>query len=113
MARNPIFPNYWWYAIAKRHLARQEFDEAITAIEKVAQPDFWIFQMASAYIYAHAGRINDAEQAIKALLELSPDMTVQKGADLYIRYNFEPSFVALVIDGLRLAGLREGGDEDT
>lgn len=113
MARNPIFPRYWWYAIAKGHLAQHEYGEAVTALNKVDQPDFWIYQLASAYMNAHAGRLGQAKQAIATLLTQKPDITIPDGAALYARYNFEPSFVSLVVDGLRLAGLPEGPPEES
>ena len=107
MALNPHFPTFWWFPVAKRHLVREEYDKVV-AMEKVAMPDFWIFHLALAYVYAHAGREEDAARAVESLLKLSPEMTVQKGTDLYERYNFEPSYIDLVADGLRKAGLPDG-----
>lgn len=108
MTLNPMHPSWYWYPVAKYHLVRGEFDEAITAAQKNISPDDYISYCVLAYVYATAGRQEDAEQAVVLALNAFPDASVEGVALLYERWNFSPDFIQrYVVDGLRKAGLPE------
>jgi tetratricopeptide (TPR) repeat protein len=110
MTLNPMHPTWYWFPLAKYHLFRGEFDQAITAAQKINMPDYYIFYCVLAYVYAHAGRQIEAEQAAASALEVYPDATVEQVAQLYDRWNFTPDFIErFAVEGLRKAGLPEGG----
>jgi adenylate cyclase len=108
MALNPMHPSWYWYPVAKYHLVRGEFDEAIHAAQKNISPDDYISYCVLAYVYATAGQQEEAEQAVVLALSAFPDASVEGVALLYDRWNFPPSFIQrYVVDGLRKAGLPE------
>ena len=59
-----------------------------------------------AVAYAHAGRIAEAREAVRKILELTPHVTVAKLAAGPFRAILQPR-AALFIEGLRKAGLPE------
>ena len=108
MALNPMHPGWYWYPVAKYHMVRGEFDEAVTAARKLVSPDDYISYCVLAYVSATAGRQEGAEQAAALALNAFPEASVEGVAQLYERWNFPPSFIQrYVVDGLRKAGLPE------
>jgi adenylate cyclase len=108
MTLNPMHPGWYWYPVAKYHMVRGEFDEAITAARKIISPDDYITYCVLAYVSATAGRQVEAEQAAALALKAFPDASVEGVALLYKRWNFSPEYIQrYVVDGLRKAGLPE------
>ncbi|MDP6951871.1 MAG: hypothetical protein QGF53_03835, partial [Alphaproteobacteria bacterium] len=112
MTLNPMHPGWYWYPIAKQHLVRGELDEAITAARLINTPDDFFSYATLAYIYATAGRQEEAEDAVASALAVNPDATVEAIAQFYTLWNFPPDYIRrYAIDGLRKAGLSEGNLE--
>jgi len=53
------------------------------------------------------GRIAEAQESLARMTELQPGLTIAKFR-AYAARNFPPELLAIYIDGLRKAGLREG-----
>ncbi len=90
------------------HLIRDSYAEAITwAARALASnpnfdPSLWVLIAAN----AHLGRMEEAHRFLDQLRRLAPDITIAK-----IRAGQpakDPSRVATMLEGLRLAGLEEG-----
>ena len=52
---------------------------------------------------------DDAEAAVAFLRELYPGYSIQTMTDVYRLWNFEDDVIARMAEGLRKAGLPEGG----
>ncbi len=107
MALNPRHPSWYWYVLAKHHLMKGNFADAIGAARKVNNPENYIYFIMLAYIYAHAGRQSEAEQAVTAARQVDNDATIKKVTEFYQRWNFQPDFISMVSNGLAKAGLPE------
>lgn len=108
MALNPMHPDWWWFTMAKYHLVKGEFDQAVAAAQKINLEDYWVTQMTRAYIFAHAGRLSDAQRAVDAFIALRPDASIETAIKYYELWQFEPHYIeAYVAAGLRIAGLAE------
>ena len=113
MALNPNHPGWYWYPIAKHHMIRGEFDEAMTAARKIITPDDYITYCVLAYVSIAAGRQAEAEQAVASALNAYPDASVEGVALLYKSWNFAPEYIQrYVVDGLRKAGLPEKSNSE-
>jgi tetratricopeptide (TPR) repeat protein len=92
--------------IASGHFTLGHFDEAITWARRAiaANPHYmfgYVFLAASA---AQLGDITEARKAIQAALRIRPDLTLAGKASAPMRF---PERRALLLDGLRRAGLPE------
>jgi adenylate cyclase len=94
--------------IAHAQMVLGDFAEAVVwaarslAISPTYDPTLWILIAAN----AHLGRIGEAHQYLQQLKRIAPDITVARiEAGQPAK---DPSRVAAILEGLRLAGLEEG-----
>jgi adenylate cyclase len=94
------------HQIAMSHFFSRRFDQAIEwAQRNVTQhPNFTPSRRLMISALAHSGRLEEARDAVRALLEVQPNANVSLVRTIAWQH---PWMVALVVDGLRRAGLSE------
>jgi len=103
----PAAQPLWWWAPAKRHFFRGEYQEAYEAFQHAYIEGLWISQMDLAYTLAFLGRIDEARAHVAALLKMDPTMTIRGAVAFHKLVCFEPAYREKVADALRHAGLPE------
>ena len=108
MALSPnVYPRWWHMAIAKDHYRRRDFRAALAEFKKVNLPKWWLTHLEFAYTYAQLGDRANAQKAAARLLELYPGFDLEKAVMEHRKYSFEASYIELMLDGLRKAGIPE------
>jgi adenylate cyclase len=88
------------------HAVAGRYDEAVTWVEKALRerPDaVWAYRTLAS-VYANAGRLEDARQAVATLLRTYPGVTISKCLELIPAH---PDYLSRFAEGLRKAGLPE------
>ncbi len=106
---SPNNPGIWvaYLSIAEAHLQELRFEEAVGFARRalrhneILAPAHHIIAAVS----AHLGRDAEAQQALRAALEINPDLTIGNFRDLYPVAQFKN--LDAYLDGLRKAGLPE------
>ncbi len=102
---NPnAFAPWWNYAPAMVALQNRDYETAIARF-KQSYTGWWINYMHQAYTYGLMGDEENAALAVERLLELQPGYTMEDALEFHRKYQFEPGFTELAMEGLRLAGL--------
>jgi adenylate cyclase len=106
MRINPFYPDWYLWNGAIVYYPARRYDAVIDAVERMTEPpaDALLFLAAS---YAQLGRQDEARQVVKRVLALDPEATVAKWAAQQPYKN--PADLEHYKDGLRKAGLPEGG----
>ena len=76
---------------------------------RINMPGFYSTHVALAAVYAQLGRDEEAAAAVQRLQEVYPGLTVQNWVQQMRLWNQQDSMIARMTDGLRKAGLEEGG----
>jgi len=93
--------------IAHVHMIKRNFDEAISwaerslAVDTHYPPTYWMLAAA----HAQLGRMTEARRYLVALQKVTPGATI--AAIKAAQPDKDPSRIAIILDGLRLAGLPE------
>lgn len=103
----PSAPRFWWWAIAKRHWVRGEYEDALAAFRKSYVKDFWLTELEMAYTLPLLGRIDEARAHVQAVLRAYPGFTIRHADAYYEVFCFELAYRTKMRDALRLAGLPE------
>ncbi|MDC9823392.1 adenylate/guanylate cyclase domain-containing protein [Devosia sp. ZB163] len=106
---SPALDGGYWplTAISHAHMIKGDYEEALRWAKRSASANpsfvctFWMLAAAS----AHLGHMDDAKRHIATLKRLSPGVTVKRVWDGQPQR--DPSRLASVLEGLRLAGLPE------
>ena len=85
-------------------LQNRDYETAITRF-KQSYTGWWINYLHQAYTYGLMGDGENAAFAVERLLELQPGYTMEDALEFHRKYQFEPDFTELAMEGLRLAGL--------
>ena len=106
MRLDPFHPDWFLWDAGIIYFTARQYEAAIAAIERGREPDAdtLLFLAAS---YAQLGRLPEAQAAVKRVLALDPSATVAKWAAQEPYKN--PADLEHYKDGLRKAGLPEGG----
>ena len=106
MRLNPFYPDWYLWNVAIVYYPARKYDAVIDAVERMREPpvDPLLFLAAS---YAQLGRLTEAQATVKRVLALDPKATVAKFAAQQPYKN--PDDLEHYKDGLRKAGLPEGG----
>ena len=96
-----------FFGIGGAHFSAARYDEAVASAQKaiLMRPSAVFIYRLLAPALAHLGRIDEARQAVKALLQAYPDATIARIVET--NPNTVPHFVDRYADGLRKAGLPE------
>lgn len=101
----PNAPRWWWYAPAKRHWVRGEYQQAYENFQKSYVEQIWLSHLDLAYTLPFLGRADEAKAHVAALLKMKPGFTISEADAYYRMWCFEPSFREKMRGALRLAGL--------
>jgi DNA-binding SARP family transcriptional activator/TolB-like protein len=101
----PSAPRFWWWASAKGHWFRGEYDEALAAFRKSYVKDFWLTELQMAYTLPFLDRIEEARTHVQAVLRVYPGFTIRDADAYYDVFCFERSYREKMREALRRAGL--------
>ena len=101
-------PPLWEFQLGHSHLLLRQYDEAVSRFLKTIEraPKFTQAHVFMAWEYVELDRLDDARDAIKTALEITPQYTLKEVARIFpfrvdeVRNRF--------LDSLRKAGLPEG-----
>jgi len=106
--RDPLL-NVWYFNICHAHTHLGQDNAAIEWCRRsVAVSPFWISYVDLASAYAWTGRKEEAQAAVRELLKLMPNYTVDRWT--HAGFSNNPVFLTQyqrIIEGLRKAGLPE------
>lgn len=103
-ARNPAQPGSYRVGLFFYHYAHGRYEDALMEARKMGTPHLLYTPMTVAMAAAQLGRRDEAAEAVRHIVELDPDYGDHVVTDLE-RRNLHPDLVAMVVDGLRRAGL--------
>jgi TolB-like protein/DNA-binding winged helix-turn-helix (wHTH) protein len=101
----PSTPRWWWWAIAKRHWFRGEYQPALDAFRQAFVEQLWLSHLQMAYALPFLDRTDEAKAHVATLLKLSPGFTIREADAYYEMWCFAPSYREKMRDALRTAGL--------
>jgi adenylate cyclase len=103
--RNPFHPNFYYWYIGLALYSAGRYGEAVAPLRKAiyAQPKFVTPHRHLAACYVQLGQLDDARLEASKILELDPDFSISKLAQLLAYRN--PEDLAHYCDALRKAGL--------
>jgi TolB-like protein/DNA-binding winged helix-turn-helix (wHTH) protein len=101
----PSTPRWWWWAIAKRHWFRGEYQPALDAFRQAFVEQLWLSHLQMAYALPFVNRIDEAKAHVATLLKMSPGFTVREADAYYKMWCFSPSYREKMREALRTAGL--------
>jgi adenylate cyclase len=107
MGLDPFHPTWLYFAVAHHHVDRGEYEEALTAAQRLDIPDYFWPQVYLAVIYAELGRPSEASSALMELLRLYPGFSVQTYVDEARKWNYRDETIRHWVAALRKAGLPE------
>jgi TolB-like protein/DNA-binding winged helix-turn-helix (wHTH) protein len=101
----PSTPRWWWWAIAKRHWMRSEYERALDAFQQAFVEQLWLSHLQMAYTLPFLHRTDEAKAHVASLLKLSPGFTVREADAYYKMWCFSPDYREKMREALRMAGL--------
>jgi TolB-like protein/DNA-binding winged helix-turn-helix (wHTH) protein len=101
----PATPRWWWWAIAKRHWFRGEYQPALGAFQQAFVEQLWLSHLQMAYTLPFLERIDEAKAHAAALTKLSPGFTIREADAYYRMWCFPPSYRDKMREALGMAGL--------
>ncbi len=101
----PSTPRWWWWAIAKRHWFRGEYQLALDAFQQAFVEQLWLSHLQMAYTLPFLDRVDHARTHVAALLKLQPQFTIREADAYYKMWCFNASYREKMRDVLRTAGL--------
>lgn len=106
---SPGTPRWWWWAIAKRAFAREDYLLAFDAFRKSYVEQLWISHLHMAYTLPFLDRVKEAGAHVATLLKMRPGFTIREADAYYKMWCFAPSYREKMCDALRIAGLSDAG----
>jgi tetratricopeptide (TPR) repeat protein len=70
----PTAPRWWWWAIAKRHWVRGEYELALDGFRKACIPDRWLNELELAYTLPFLDRVEEARVHVQRVQKLYPGL---------------------------------------
>jgi TolB-like protein len=104
----PSTPRWWWWAIAKRAFAHQDYASAFDAFRKSYVEQLWVSHLHMAYTLPFLDRTREARAHAATLLKMRPGFTIREADAYYKMWCFAPSYRDKMQDALRTAGLPAG-----
>jgi DNA-binding SARP family transcriptional activator/TolB-like protein/cytochrome c-type biogenesis protein CcmH/NrfG len=71
MRLNPFHPQWYWLELGAAFMAARRYGDAIEAYKRRTRPQVWVLSRL-AICYAHMGRIAEAQEMARRVLELNP-----------------------------------------
>jgi len=103
----PSTPRWWWWAIAKRAWAHEDYARAFEAFRQSYVEQLWISHLHMAYTLPFLGRTKEARAHVATLLRMRPGFTIREADAYYRMWCFAPSYRERMCDALRIAGLAD------
>ena len=103
-----IVPRNWEFQMGLSHLLLGQHDQALARFNRAVEPPAAFFHayIFLAWTYVELDRLDDADRAIKSLLDIIPHYSISLAAKIYV---FRIDEVRdRLLDSLRKAGLPEG-----
>jgi adenylate cyclase len=111
MRLSPLDPQHWLFVggISFAHLVARRFEQAIDWADRYTreQPRLGSGYRIKAVACAHLGRLEQARECARRILELQPTFTIAGWRRTYAGHMASPETLAMWVDGLRRAGLPE------
>lgn len=101
----PSTPRWWWWAIAKRAWAREEYELAFDGFRQSYVEQLWLSHLHMAYTLPFLDRLEEAEAHVATLLKMRPGFTIREADAYYKMWCFAPSYREKMRDALQTAGL--------
>lgn len=101
----PSTPRWWWWAIAKRHWLRGEYQPALDAFRQSFVEQLWLSHLQMAYVLPLIEQTDEARAHVAALLKMQPGFTIREADAYYRMWCFEPAFRDKMREALKQAGL--------
>ncbi len=105
----PSTPRWWWWAIAKRAWAREDYRLAFDAFRQSYVEQLWLSHLHMAYTLPFLDRAEEARAHVATLLKMRPGLTIREADAYYKMWCFAPSYRNKMRDALRTAGLPAEG----
>lgn len=106
MELNPLHPGWYFFCFARRHYDQRRYEDALHDVERINLPHFYWMHLLSAAALGQLGRVEAAE-AVQRIHELKPDFSAREEL---LKWNAAPGDLEHLLEGLRKAGLGEGGE---
>jgi adenylate cyclase len=97
-------PGWAYIGYAFRYLETHDYEQALDSALRSDAPNWFVTSMTVSASAALAGRMDIARREKARLLELYPDFENTGRAQL-AKWNLDPTLLAALLEGLRLAGL--------
>jgi TolB-like protein/DNA-binding winged helix-turn-helix (wHTH) protein len=107
----PSTPRWWWWAIAKRAWAREDYGLAFDAFRQSYVEQLWLSHLHMAYTLPFLDRTDEARAHVATLLKMRPGFTIREADAYYKMWCFAPSYRDKMRDALRTAGLPAAGPD--
>lgn len=75
MRQNPYHPNWYWNILGRCYHTAKNFEEAVSALERIRTPQFWHHAYLAA-CYSELGRSDKAAIHLEAALSLNSNFTI-------------------------------------
>jgi TolB-like protein len=105
----PSTPRWWWWALAKRAFAFEDYAGAFDAFRRSYVEQLWISHLHMAYTLPCLNRTTEARTHATTLLKMRPGFSIREADAYYKMWCFAPSYRERMCDALRIAGLPDGG----
>jgi tetratricopeptide (TPR) repeat protein len=103
---NP-FPAFWYYRhLGSCYIQKGQYKEALTEYKKALHrsPDAIINHLGLAIVYILLDQQEEARAAVKKVLEISPNFSVERASKTLLYKN--PASNKLIVEAMRTAGLK-------
>jgi TolB-like protein len=104
----PSTPRWWWWAIAKRAFAHNDYKRAFETFRESYVEQLWISHLHMAYTLPFLGRTEEATAHAATLLKMRTGFTIREADAYYKMWCFAPSYREKMRDALAIAGLPSG-----
>lgn len=105
----PSTPRWWWWAIAKRAWAHENYALAFDAFRQSYVEQLWVSHLHMAYTLPFLDRAKEARTHVATLLKMRPGFNIREADAYYKMWCFAPSYREKMCDALRIAGLFDAG----
>lgn len=103
-ALNPIHPQWYFFPEVFYHYQREEYETALTVLDKINMPDFFWVQLLQAASHGQLGNTKQAQLAIQELIRRKSDFP-EAASDIIKIWQLGEELSLHVENGLRKAGM--------
>jgi len=100
---NPNHPGWYWLPLVINAYRQHDGERALQHALKINMPGLWTAQVALTIVNSQLGKMDQARNALRALLAARPDFAARAREDLSIWW--QPEMVEQMLGDLRKAGL--------